>query len=68
MAKGVVKVLRNEPNGARRMLEYDLDAIRDGSTPDPEVLGEDVIQVEKSAVKATAKQVMEFVMPFWWFR
>jgi polysaccharide export outer membrane protein len=68
VAKGVVKVLRNEPNGARRMLEYDLDAIRDGSTPDPEVLGEDVIQVEKSAVKATAKQVMEFVMPFWWFR
>ena len=68
VAKGVVKVLRNEPNGARRMLEYDLDAIRDGSIPDPDVLGEDVIQVEKSAVKATAKQVMEFVMPFWWFR
>lgn len=68
VAKGVVKILRSEPDGVPRMLEYDLDAIREGSIPDPEVLGRDVVQVEKSAVKATAKQVMEFVMPFWWFR
>lgn len=66
--RGAVRVLRNEPNGTRRMLEYDMDAIREGSVPDPEVIGEDVVQVETSTVKATAKQVMEFVMPFWWFR
>ena len=68
VAKGVVKILRSEPDGVPRMLEYDLDAIREGSISDPEVLGRDVVQVEKSTVKATAKQFMEFVMPFWWFR
>ncbi|MDS4029874.1 MAG: polysaccharide biosynthesis/export family protein [Candidatus Competibacter sp.] len=65
--QGSVRVLRNESDGSRKLLEYDLEAIRDGNLPDPEVLGEDVVQVETSAVKATAKQVMEFVMPFWIF-
>ena len=62
---GVVRILRPEPDGTRRMLEYDLAAIREGAAPDPEIRGEDVVQVETSAVKDTAKQLTEFILPFW---
>jgi polysaccharide export outer membrane protein len=62
---GSVKILRPEPDGTRKTLEYDLAAIRDGATPDPEIRGEDVVQVETSAVKETVQQVKEFVLPFW---
>jgi polysaccharide export outer membrane protein len=47
------------------MLEYDLAAIREGAAPDPEIRGEDVVQVETSTVKDTAKQLTEFILPFW---
>lgn len=60
-----VMVLRSEPNGTRKMMQYDYDAIAAGKAPDPEVRGEDVVQIETSAVKETAKQIMEFVLPFW---
>ena len=64
VATGTAMVLRSEPDGMRKMLEYDLEAIRDGKAPDPEVLGEDVVHVETSGVKATAKEIMEFILPF----
>lgn len=64
VATGTAAVLRSEPDGTRKMLQYDLDAIRDGEAPDPEVLGEDVVHVETSGVKATAKEIMEFILPF----
>jgi len=62
---GTVRILRPEPDGTRKMLEYDLSAIREGTAPDPEILGEDVVQVETSGVKDTAKQLTEFILPFW---
>lgn len=64
VATGTAAVLRSESDGTRKMLQYDLDAIRDGEAPDPEVLGEDVVHVETSGVKATAKEIMEFILPF----
>ena len=64
---GTVKILRPEPDGTRKTLEFDLAAIRDGQIPDPEIRGEDVVQVETSAVKETVQQVKEFVLPFWIF-
>lgn len=64
---GSVKILRPEPDGTRKMLEFDLGAIRDGQVPDPEIRGEDVVQVDTSAVKETVQQVKEFVLPFWIF-
>ena len=64
---GTVKILRPEPDGTRKTLEFDLAAIRDGQVPDPEIRGEDVVQVETSAVKETVQQVKEFVLPFWIF-
>ncbi len=62
---GSVKILRPEPDGTRKVMEYDLAAIRDGQVPDPEVRGEDVVQVETSAVKETVQQVKDFILPFW---
>ena len=62
---GSVKVLRQEPGGARKVLEYDLAAIRAGQAPDPEISGEDVVQIETSAAKETAQQLKEFILPFW---
>lgn len=62
---GSVKVLRQEPGGARKVLEYDLAAIRAGEAPDPEILGEDVVQIEASAAKESVQQLKEFILPFW---
>ncbi len=62
---GTVKILRPEPDGTRKTLEFDLGAIREGQIPDPEVRGEDVVQVETSAAKETVQQMKEFILPFW---
>ena len=62
---GSVKVLRQEPGGARKVLEYDLAAIRAGEAPDPDILGEDVVQVETSTAKESIQQLKEFILPFW---
>jgi polysaccharide export outer membrane protein len=64
VASGTAMVLRPGPDGTRKMLQYDLVAIRDGEAPDPDVLGEDVVHVETSGVKATVKEIMEFILPF----
>lgn len=59
-----VRIMRNRLDGTRYIKEYDLTKIRDGRVPDPEILGEDVILVDTSIVKDTAKQMFEFVFPF----
>lgn len=60
-----VKILRPESGGTRKMMEFNLADIRDGRTRDPEIRGEDVVQVDTSTLKDTAKQAFEFVLPFW---
>lgn len=60
-----VKILRPEAGGTRKMTEYNLGDIRNGKASDPEIRGEDVVQVDASAFKDTTKQVFEFVLPFW---
>ena len=62
-----VRILRAEPGGVRSVLQYDWGDIRDGAAPDPEVQGEDVIQVDTSTLKEVAKEVIEFVIPFSFF-
>ena len=59
-----VRIMRNRPDGTRYIEEFNLTEIRDGRAPDPEILGEDVILVDSSIVKDTAKQMFEFVFPF----
>ncbi len=60
-----VKVLRPQPDGTRKVMRFDLKAIRDGRTRDPEIRGEDVVQVDSSVVKDSVKQTFEFILPFW---
>jgi polysaccharide biosynthesis/export protein len=62
---GSVKVLRPQPDGTRQVMDYDLAAIRTGRMPDPEIRGEDVVQVDASVIKASIKQASEFILPFW---
>ena len=62
---GSVRILRPQPDGTRKMMEFDLMDIQDGRVPDPEIRGEDVVQVSTSAVKGSIKQLVEFVFPFW---
>lgn len=62
--KESVRILRAEPGGTRKVLQYDWEAIRNGNAPDPEVQGQDVVQVDASGLKEVAKEVIEFVMPF----
>jgi polysaccharide biosynthesis/export protein len=62
---GSVKVLRPQPDGTRKVMSFDLKAIRDGRIRDPEIRGEDVVQVDSSVVKDSVKQAFEFILPFW---
>jgi len=62
---GSVKILRPQPDGTRKVMSFNLKAIRDGRIRDPEIHGEDVVQVDSSVVKDSAKQAFEFILPFW---
>lgn len=61
---GSVRILRTDSSGTRQLLGYDLNAIRDGQAPDPEVQGEDVVHIDSSVLKETAKEFLEFIVPF----
>ncbi len=65
---GSVKVLRPQPDGTRKVMDYDLAAIRDGRLPDPEIRGEDLVQVDAGMIKSTIKQASEFILPFYVIR
>lgn len=64
VSSDMAAVLRPEADGTRKMLQYDLEAIRNGQAPDPEIRGEDIVHVETSGFKSTAKEIMEFILPF----
>ncbi len=60
-----VKVFRADPvTGNRKAMAFDLEKIREGVIHDPEVRNDDVIQVGQSQGKATAKQIIDFILPF----
>lgn len=61
---GTVKVLRAEPNGTRKTMEYSIADIRSGLAVDPEMRGEDVVQVDANLAKSSIKQLFEYVLPF----
>lgn len=54
-----IRVIRDRPNGAREVLDYDLAPIRKGETADPPLLPGDVIVVGKSKGRAALKNVTE---------
>lgn len=59
-----VKILRPESNGTRKTLEYSISDIRNGLATDPEIRGEDVVQVDANLAKSSIKQVFEYILPF----
>jgi hypothetical protein len=45
-------------------MEYSIADIRSGLAVDPEMRGEDVVQVDANLAKSTIKQLFEYVLPF----
>ena len=65
VADTTVRVFRTDAiTGNRSTLEFDLEQIRSGETPDPLVRNDDIIQVRESRGKAVAKELIEFILPF----
>ena len=48
-------------NGQRQAAAFDLSTIRDGTDPDPEVFGDDVIVVDGSATRQTFRDILQTV-------
>jgi polysaccharide export outer membrane protein len=59
-----IKLVRVVEDGLKRERRYDLAAIRSGQQPDPYLEGGDAVIVSKSAGKAIAQDVIDFVLPF----
>ena len=59
-----VQVYRNNPDGTKHMLVYDVDAIRSGGAQDPLLKGDDIIVVHKSGVKAFVKGITDTLRGF----
>lgn len=50
-----VKLFRTLPNGKQDTLTFDIDKIRTGEAPDPQIMNEDLIVVAQSKVRAVLK-------------
>jgi polysaccharide export outer membrane protein len=57
--ENAIKVFREDNKGVRQTLVYDLEAIRAGKTPDPEIKGDDVVVVEKSTTRSVIKTITD---------
>ncbi len=62
-----VAVFRNV-NGQRHAAVFDLKAIRQGRSPDPEILGDDIVVVDSSALKGAWREVLRALPAFSIFR
>jgi polysaccharide export outer membrane protein len=59
-----VQVYRNNPDGKKQMFVYDIDAIRSGDAQDPLLVGDDIVVVHKSGVKAFVKGITDTLRGF----
>ena len=65
VADTTVRIFRTDSATSNRVaLEFDLEQIRAGETPDPVVQNDDIVQVRESQGKAVAKELIEFILPF----
>jgi polysaccharide export outer membrane protein len=62
-----VKIFRDNGNGKRETLVYDLEKIRAGKVEDPPIKGDDVVVVEKSGARSAIKSVTDTIRGFLWF-
>lgn len=59
-----IKVFREKTDGSRDMLVYDLETIRAGQVDDPQIRGNDLVVVEKSAGRSALKNVTDTIRGF----
>jgi polysaccharide export outer membrane protein len=59
--ESAIKIFRTDSNGKRQTLVYNLEEIREGKKPDPEIKGDDVVVVEKSTSRSLVKSVTDSV-------
>lgn len=65
VADGMVLIIRTDAaTGNRTVLEFDLEKIRAGETPNPVIHNEDIVDARTSSGKAIAKELIEFILPF----
>ncbi len=59
--ENAVTVFRDNGSDARQSLVYDLEAIRAGKKPDPEIKGDDIVVVQKSGSRSAIKTVTDTI-------
>lgn len=59
-----VKIFRENGAGQRQALSYNLKAIRAGQAEDPQIKGNDLVVVEKSATRTAIKNVTDTIRGF----
>ncbi|MCD9032833.1 polysaccharide export protein [Luteimonas sp. Y-2-2-4F] len=57
-------VLFRQVNGQRMAAAFDMVAVRNGTAPDPQVYGDDIIVVERSGSKSTLREFLRSVPAF----
>ena len=57
--ESAIKVFREDNHGVRQTLVYDLEEIRAGKRPDPEIKGDDVVVVEKSPTRSAIRMITD---------
>jgi polysaccharide export outer membrane protein len=62
-----IKLVRARPDGVKEMTIHDLEAIRDGKAPDPVLVGNDIIIVDKSTSRSVIKDVTDTLRGFFSF-
>lgn len=59
--ESAIKVFRYDGNGQKQTLVYNLEEIRSGKKPDPQIKGDDVVVVEKSTSRSLVKNVTDSI-------
>lgn len=59
-----IRIFRQDNEGKREMLAYDIEAIRAGTAEDPVIKGNDMVVVGKSAIRSAIKTVTDTVRGF----
>lgn len=65
---GDIKLFRNQPSGARKVLSFSLNQIRSGEVTDPLVQGNDIIVVQTSTGKSIVKGITDTIRGIIGFR
>lgn len=62
--RGEIKVLRSAGDNTRQIFYYDIEAIREGNVPDPEIHNNDILVISESATKVFLKGFSQYFRVF----